>query len=75
MRVIAGPYVDVNAANGGRGGGMPIAIPLIMGFRHYVSDGRLLAFQAFLRVIEMVARSGVFSQLCLQLGDVSMHGE
>ena len=23
----------------------------------------------------MVARSGVFSQLCLQLGDVSMHGE
>ena len=30
MRVIAGPSVGVNAANGGRCGGMPIAIPLIV---------------------------------------------
>ena len=30
MRVIAGPSVDVNAANGGRCGGRPIAIPLIV---------------------------------------------
>ena len=35
----------------------------------------VLAFQAYLRVGEMVPRSGVSSQLCLQLGDVSIHGE
>ena len=49
MRVIAGPSVDVNAANGGRCGGMPIAIPLI------VFDVRLPVMLPILkRLIEVV---------------------
>ena len=35
----------------------------------------VLAFQAYLRVGEMVPRSGFFSQWCLQLRDVSIQGE
>ena len=38
MRVIAGPSVVVNAARGGRGGRMPITIPLIMGFSAHLHN-------------------------------------